>query len=214
MNLGLRFLATQLISRLSLVFFFSILSGSILSSCVTGPFASFESARTVGQGKDEIMMGDGTPGYVFKLTHGINNEFDLGLQLEQLSVGARAKYMVLGPSSKISMAAAVGVGASGYGSHGYVDFLISRRLESFEPYLTLRITHVNVDQLQFRDENNKTVIARIDRAQFNYGQAFLGSRYWINSSWSLAAEVSHIVGLGAVQLEDTWLGSAAFGYRF
>ncbi len=190
------------------------LSIAALTGCVTGPFASYETARTVGQGSDEIIGGFGTSGYSFKWNHGLTNRFDIGVQLEQLSVGLRGKYALIQASQGFAFTAALGLGASGYGSHYYGDLLLSDLIGQFEPYSTLRLTHVNVDKLQFRDKNNGTVIARIDAGQFDYGQVIVGTRYWINSNWSLAGELSVLLALGAVHIDDTVLGSAAFAYRF
>lgn len=69
-----------------------MLTTTVLSGCAVGPLVSHETARTVGTTNHELMAGYGQAGYVIKWNYGLNENLDVGLHWESLSIGVRAKY--------------------------------------------------------------------------------------------------------------------------
>lgn len=187
-----------------------------ISGCAFGPFISQETARTVGNSNHELTGGAGSSGYVFKWNYGLTDHLDLGIHLEVLSVGVRAKYAFINHNEKgWSFAAALGAGDSIGGSHSYADIMTSYLSKSWEPYSTIRVVKVKVDTFEYRSEENNDVLFTIDKSEYQYGQFFLGTRYWINKKWFLSLEGSTFFSTTTgLEFKNTSLVGLATGYRF
>jgi len=193
---------------LSFVLFFS-------SSCAIGPLVNHETARTIGATKQELSVGYGLAGYVFKWNVGINEDFDLGVHLESLSLGVRAKYAFLNSPSGWSYSGAFGIGTSLGGSHHYADLNASYLSGKVEPYGTLRLVHVKNDPLEFRDKNTGQVDLVISRSEYDYAQFIFGTRYWHSPKnyFSLEAGTFSSISSG-LRIGSGLLFSVAAGGRF
>lgn len=200
-----------LVMRLSLCFV-----ALVFSSCAIGPLMSFETARTLGRGHHEFVGGYGQAGAAFKWNFGVSENLDFGLQQEAFSFGFRAKYSFINQKTAgFSFAGAVGVGGNPGGSHQYGDLLFSYLDEAWEPYGTLRVVHVNVDAVDFKDENTGRTTFRFPENEFTYGEAMLGTRYWFNPQWSLSVEAAKVFALSTdLTIEGDVLAGAGLGYRF
>jgi hypothetical protein len=187
-----------------------------LCSCAIGPLVSHETGRTLGKGGGEYEAGYGSASYVLKGSWGLTDDLDLGVQWEALSLGLRLKYgLVQEKEHGFSLAAAAGIGTSVGGSHYYGDMMASYLQGWWEPYFTLRIVHVHNDPTEFKDKETHDVDFTISAFDYNYGQAFLGSRFWFNKNWSLSVEVSDLFAFGhGVAFGKGVLAGAAFGYRY
>jgi len=197
-------------------FYSLLLSLIFLSGCAVGPLVVHETGRTVGNSKNEFVGGFGRAGAVFKWSHGLSDNLDFGLQIESLSIGVRAKYAFInGRDNGWSLAGAAGVGSSIGGSHYYGDLIASYLAGSWEPYGTFRAVHVKNDPEDFRDQNTGDLVFHIDKIEYNYGQAVLGTRYWFNSRWLLSLEASTLFSMTSdVKMDDNLLIGAAVGCRF
>lgn len=186
------------------------------SACAFGPLYNQETGRTVGKRNVEITGGYGVAGYVLKWNAGILDDFDIGLQLESLSVGLRAKYAFIHAREHgFSAAAALGIGSSLGGNHYYGDLIGSYLAGAFEPYGSLRLVHVKTDPIEFKDKDTGDVTVVVDRASYDYGQAFLGSRVWFNKKVYLSIEASKLFAVTkGVKFGDGVLVGAALGARF
>ena len=186
-----------------------------MAGCAVGPLVSHETARTVGHSNHEIVGGYGQAGYAFKWNYGITEDLDIGLHWESLSIGARIKYAFLNTKDSWSLAAALGTGSSVGGSHNYLDLLASNMLGSWEPYGTVRLVRVKTDPIEFRSLNTGQVAFTISSANYEYGQAIFGTRYWFNPNWLFSAEASSLFAVGdSVRFGNNVLIGAALGYRF
>lgn len=188
----------------------------LLSACAVGPLVSHEPARTVGKGKVAFTGGRGAAGWVAKGNFGISEDLDMGVQWESLSLGLRLKYAFLNhQDGGFSMAAAAGTGLSLGGSHYYGDLMTSYLAGRWEPYGSVRIVHVKTDPIELRDKDTEQVDIVVDRLSYNYGQVFLGSRFWINETWYLSGEISSLFAVSSgVHFGDGLLWGAAAGARF
>lgn len=130
---------------------------------------------------------------------------------ESLSIGIRSKYAFVNNSEGWSFAAALGTGASGTGTHYYGDLLGSYKAASWEPYTTLRVVHVENDDLEFEDSETGQVSLTIPGSEYDYGQFILGVRYWFAPHWLFSLEASTLF---ASSVLDVTLVSGSLGYRF
>ncbi|MBX3020183.1 MAG: hypothetical protein KF799_00780 [Bdellovibrionales bacterium] len=193
----------------------ALLSMCFLSACAVGPLVSQETARTVGDDKNEWLGGFGQAGYVIKYTRGIGKDFDFGVQWESLSLGIRFKYAFINQESGLSLAGALGAGTSIGGSHYYGDLLMSYKSGFFEPYSMVRVVSVKTDPLEFKDEDTGKMHFTVGRAQYVYGQATLGARFWLDPNWLLSMEASSLFSMTKdVKISSNVFAGAAFGYRY
>lgn len=187
----------------------------LLTSCAIGPLVSHETARTVGNSKHEVLGGYGHAGYIIKWNYGLSDNLDLGLHWESFSIGLKAKYSFINAQeSGLSLAAALGTGASIGGSHYYGDLMMSYLSKKWEPYSTLRFVRVKSDEMEFNDEETGERVFTIDSSRYSYGQFFLGTRYWLNQHWLLSLEASSIFTLSSVEVSNNLIISGGLGYRF
>lgn len=186
-----------------------------LSGCAVGPLVSHETARTVGDSNHELIGGYGQAGYVFKWNYGLTENLDLGLHWESLSIGIRAKYAFINNKAGWSMASAFGNGASIGGSHYYLDVVGSYLTGSWEPYGTVRVVHVKLDPVEFRSKDTGQISFTIDRAEYDYGQLIVGTRYWLSDHWLFSIEASSLFSISSgFRAGNGVFGGASFGYRF
>lgn len=189
---------------------------AMVSGCAVGPLVQHETARSVGEGHHELVGGYGQAGIVAKWNYGITENFDFGMQYESLSFGVRAKYSVInGKSGGFSLAGALGAGSSIGGNHKYLDLMTSYLAGTFEPYATARFVQVSTDPADFRNTDTGEIAFTIQSANYNYGQAIVGTRIWMSPNWLLSLEASSLFGLGdSVSFSSNVLVGAALGYRF
>lgn len=189
---------------------------SLLSACAFGPLVTHETARTVGRGNHEVLGGYGNAGYVIKWNAGITDDADLGIQLESLSIGLRGKYAFVNNERGFSFAAAAGLGSSIGGSHYYGDLLGSYKNAWWEPYTTFRYVHVKTDPIEVKDKDpDGPFDFTISSYQYDYGQLFLGNRFWLTEKWILSVEASSIVlHSSGVDLSKVIVVGAAMGVKF
>lgn len=187
----------------------------LFSGCAVGPLMSQETARTVGNGNFELVAGYGQAGYIVKGNYGLLDDLDLGLHLESLSSGLRAKYAFLNEESGWSLALALGAGYSLGGNHQYGDLSLSYRDGFFEPYGTFRFVHIKTDPIEFKSNNSGELLFNVGTTTYDYGQLFLGTRLWIADSLFFGIEASMLVALSPeISFRSALFGNAAFGYRF
>lgn len=192
-----------------------VLPAVFLSGCAFGPLVNHESARTVGESNHELMGAFGSPGYALKWTYGVTENFDVGLQWESLSLGIRAKYSFINQSEGWSFAGALGTGVSTGGNHNYGDLISSYATGAWEPYGTIRVVHITTDPMEFRNTDTGALSFTVDRSQYNYGQFFLGTRYWFNHNWLMSAEASWLFSITpGIVFSGAPLLSVNLGYRF
>ena len=187
-----------------------------MSGCAIGPLVSHETARTVGDSNHELIGGLGQAGLIFKWNYGFNENLDLGLHLESLSMGIRAKYAFINArESGWSLAAAFGTGGSSNGTHYYGDIIGSYLTGSWEPYSTIRIVHVKNNAFDAKDEKTGQVIFSFSKFEYDYGHFFLGTRYWFNTHWLISLEASTLFTfLPGATIGNNSIVGAALGYRF
>lgn len=168
---------------------------SLLSSagCAFGPLMVHETARTVGDRRDELSLGYGSTGADFKWHHGFHDNLDIGFQVEYLGAGLRAKWAFLnnqkaGPSA----AMAVGYGYNWGGDHVYGDLIASYLEGQWEPYTSLRGVNASVNSQTWTDEKTGQVEWKIPRHSYQYGQFTLGTRYWFNQKFMMNIEASKL----------------------
>ena len=198
------------ISRLSTLLFTLATVG-----CV-GPLVVDETARTVGHRNSEVVLGAGQAGGVLKYTYGLADSLDFGLQLEAQATGLRLKYAVLNQREVgFSAALAGGVGYSAGGSHVYGDLMASYLFGTFEPYATFRYVRVTTDPQEFKDHETHQTYFTLPSAEFQYGQAILGTRLWFNPHWLASVEAAQLWSInGVVRLHSGVIINGAVGYRF
>lgn len=189
---------------------------TLTSACAVGPLVQHETARSVGEGSHDLVGGYGQAGIVAKWNYGITENFDFGMQYESLSFGVRAKYAIVnGKSGGFSLAGAVGAGSSIGGNHMYFDIMTSYLAGTFEPYATARFVQVSTDPADFRNADTGEIAFTVQSANYNYGQAIVGTRIWMSPNWLLSLEASSLFGLGdTVSFSSNVLVGAALGYRF
>jgi hypothetical protein len=169
-----------------------------LMGCAVGPLVSHETARTVGQSRNEFRGGYGTAGYALKWNFGI-----------------RVKYAFINPTEGWAFAVAGGAGDSVGGSHYYGDLLASHFSGSWEPYGTLRFVRVKTDPWEFGQEDTGNIHFVVDSERYTYGQFILGTRYWMNDHMSFSVEASTLFAVSnALSVGSNATLAAGIGYRF
>lgn len=192
-----------------------LISLFIITSCAVGPLTSHETARSNGKGNHQLVGGLGNSGVALKWNYGLTENLDLGLQIESYSTGIRAKYSFINEQDKgWSLAAAAGTGVSIGGSHYYGDLMGSYLSGKWEPYTNLRIVKVEVDEMEFEDEDTGETQFTIDSARYSYGHYFLGTRYFLTENWLISGEVSTIFRLSSVSVSNAFVYSLGLGYKF
>jgi hypothetical protein len=193
-----------------------IFVSTLFSGCAFGPLVTHETARTVGYHNNDIIVGYGVPGYVVKWSFGLLEDLDLGVQFESLSVGARLKYSFINnQKGGWSLATALGAGSSVGGNHYYGDVMGSYLSGSWEPYSTLRIVHIKTDPTEFRSKDTNGLSFTVNSFDYDYGQFFLGTRYWISEHWIFSIEASTLFSItSGLKVGSNIMGGAAFGYHF
>ena len=197
-------------------FLFALAFVFLASGCAVGPLVSHETARTIGDGRNEFAGGYGVAGYVLKWTHGLNKDWDFGVHWEALSVGLRAKYAFANAGEGgWSGAVAAGIGSSLGGSHYYADIMTSYLADRWEPYFTFRAVHVTTDPMDFKSTDTGEVAFTVNKSEYNYGQFMLGTRYWFDKEWSLSIEASTLASFSSgLTIGSGILLGAALSYRF
>lgn len=191
---------------------YGVLSLVLFSGCAVGPLVSHETARTVGSGNSELILGYGQASYVVKFNLGLMESLDLGVQVEELSIGARLKYAFINQRENgFSLAAAVGAGASLGGNHYYGDLLASYLAGSWEPYATFRFVHVVTDELK---SNDGFLDFTVRSMKYNYSQIMFGTRYWLSEHWLLSLEISTLLASDDFSTGKSFFAGGAIGYRF
>ena len=187
-----------------------------LSACAVGPLVTHETARTVGKNNHELMAGFGSASYVAKWNYGLSENLDLGLHLEPLSFGVRAKYAFInGQESGWSLATALGAGISLGGSAQHADLMTSYFVKEWEPYMNVRLVHVKSDPVKLTNEDTGPFQLNFEADDFFYSEFTLGTRYWFTKQFSLSLEGSALTPRSShlKVARHTLLGLAA-GYRF
>lgn len=200
----------------SMRFVLSSLFIVLLSGCV-GPMVMQETARTVGDGNSELSAAYSSGSqWAAKWNYGLNENWDMGIQIEALSLGLRTKYSLLnGQEGGWSLATAFGAGFSIGGNHYYFDLIASHLKGAWEPYTALRVVHMKIDPVEFKDDHSGETDFTIDLPDYNYGQYFLGTRYWFNKHWLLSLEGSMAFAIGkGIHFEKAVFFSAGAGYKF
>lgn len=188
----------------------------LVCSCTVGPLVLHETGRTVGRHHNELELGAGSAGQLAKWNFGLADDLDVGIQYEMLSVGARVKYAFINrPDHGLSLAGAAGAGRS-RGGHYYNGDLVASYLNGpWEPYGGLRYTYAKSDPDDLNDKDSGIFDFTIHSDTYEYGQTFVGSRYWFNPNWLLSVEASSLFSLSdSLRLDNNFLLGLALGYRF
>ena len=193
-----------------------VMCSLLLTGCAVGPLVNHETGRTVGKHNSELVGGYGRAGYVAKWSFGLGEDVDFGVQFESLSIGIRLKYaFVNNHQGGWSFAGAIGAGDSLGGSHYYGDVIGSYLTGNWEPYGSVRIVHVKMDPLEFKDKDTGSMNFTINVGNYDYGQVMAGTRYWFTQNWLFSAEMSTLFAItSGVKIHDNFLVGGAFGYRF
>lgn len=187
----------------------------LLTSCAMGPLAGHETARSVGDGRHELVGAYGTSSYAAKWNYGLSQNFDIGLHIESLSVGGRLKYALLNPrDGGFALAFAAGAGSSFGGSYYNGDLIVSTLNGRIEPYAMFRYNQVTTNERDFRDKDTGVLKLTIDEAIFSYGQVFVGTRIWITKDSALSLEASKLLEFQNAEFSDMILVSGALLVRF
>lgn len=179
------------------IFFWTVFT----AGCAIGPLVSHETARTVGNGHHELSAGYARSAFVAKWNYGALRDLDVGFHLEMLSYGYRMKYAILNNHEQgFSLASAIGYGKSTNGIHYYLDLMGSFLHRPWEPYSTFRVVHVSGAEIEVRSANNNSssVLSDFTIPSYNYyyGQAIVGTRYWMGPGWFLSLEASNLFFFG------------------
>jgi len=187
-----------------------------ITGCV-GPLVSHETARTVGRSAAELTFGEGSAGTVAKFNYGVLKDLDLGIHIESLSAGVRAKYaFVNAPEGGFSFAAALGTGETFNGKYNNVDLIASLLREKWEPYGTFRFVRVDLESNEL-DSSDDTGLFDLKKGEtiYTYGQVILGSRYWFDPHWIGSLEASSLISFSkTIDFDDNILVGAALIYKF
>ena len=194
----------------------TIIASSFACGCALGPLAMHETARSVGKAKNEFDYAFGSMGHMISWNVGASDDLDVGIHLESLSIGIRAKYAFINARENgWSLAAAAGVGSSFGGGHYYGDVISSYLSEFWEPYGALRLTHAHNDPIYIKDRDNSRSTYTFSAGDYDYGAVILGSRFWLSERWMASIEASSLFSAASnVTFGSNVLASAAFGYRF
>lgn len=185
-----------------------------LTSCAIGPLALNETARSTGAGHHALSASFGSTDYALKWNYGLSQNLDIGVQVENLSQGIRAKYSLLNQSEGSSVAIAGGTGLSMGGNHHYLDAIYSTRANWFEPYLAYRFMWVNSDSKEFKSSDTDEKILRIDRDNYRYGQFFLGTRLNFSENFYGSIELSSFHSLAEVKVSPELFYNFGLGFKF
>lgn len=192
-----------------------ILALTTFTSCAVGPLYTQETARSLGKSKHEIMGGYGQAGYLVKWSYGLTDDLDLGVYLESLSFGLRAKYSFINNKDNWSLAAALGTGGSFSGTYNAVDIIGSYLNGPWEPYSSLRIVQVNNIPLDFNDKETGQLNFTVPGTTYTYSHLFLGTRYWFSPQWLLSVEASTLLPISSgLIIGGGVIWGASLGYRF
>lgn len=192
-------------------------SAMILSSCVMGPINTFETGRTLSPGKGELLFGMGNTGYAGKLSFGLSDNLDFGLQLETFSLGARLKYALMNNQEKgFSMSIAGGAGVGGGQSyHSYGDIIASYLSGDFEPYASLRLVHAVNKSYEEKKASEFDSIYTLQKPEFDYQQYSFGLRYWVNEQLTLNIEATKLQADSSdIIFKDRTLVNLGLGIKF
>jgi hypothetical protein len=191
-----------------------VISLLFLSACAIGPLVANESARTVGDGNSEWLAGFGQASSSFKYSFGINEDLDFGIQAESLSSGLRLKKAFVNASEGWAFAGALGLGLSVSGSYYSGDLVASYGAGAWEPYGLIRIVHVDQDSTDVLNSDGSTFFITSSYS-WNYGQVFLGTRYWLGTNWMLLVEASTLFTVDSTTtIANSGMVGAAIGYRY
>jgi len=189
----------------------------VLSSCVMGPINTFETGRTSGDGRGELLAGIGSTGFVGKLNYGVSENLDIGVQLETFSLGGKLKYALMNNQEKgfsLAMAGGAGVGG-GNSSHYYGDVIASYLSGDLEPYGSFRFVHAINKSYDEKNDTNDNWIFNIQKREFNYQQYNLGLRYWVNEQLTLNAELTKLQAASSeIIFKDKTLVNVGLGVKF
>ena len=163
----------------------------LFASCIS-PLASHETARTLGEGNQEVIGGLGVFGHVLKWNMGITEDLDVGVQWETFNLGLRAKYAFINSKqSGFSLATALGGGNVNNGTYYYGDLMTSYLTGDWEPYGTIRASHTTCNARQDKSKEGKEHIGEVfkcDRRTYDRIQLTIGAKYWLNDKWFLTLE--------------------------
>ena len=164
------------------------------TACV-GPLLNHESGRTVGDGKHLLRAMSSVDGYFgFTYDYGLSKNFDLGVQLEALAFGLKGKYSFINSDTGFAAAALAGIGTTFGGTYYTFGAAGSFSASGWEHFGALKYTQVNIDPTEVKDSNTGSIFATIPAFDYNYTQAFLGTKYRFTDWFALSAEAGSFIG--------------------
>ncbi len=164
-----------------------------LNACAFGPLALNESAKPLGKDKNELSGAYGTYGYAFRWHHGVTDRLDLGIQLESLSFGIKAKYNFLETSDNVFLSGGIGAGISMFGNYKNLDILLSKQFSKVDLYSGFRLNFINTDATEFNDEDTGELQFTVDANNYTYGHLFFGAKYLASDKWTFNLETSYLI---------------------
>lgn len=93
--------------------------------------------------------------------------------------------------------------------------MLSSLFNWWEPYSTLRMVHVSNDPVELKDRETGNVFFKTDAFEYNYGQIFLGNRFWFTPKFYLSLEFSSIFALSSnLTIGGNSIVTGGLGFRF
>lgn len=196
--------------------FFAVVVAVVVSGCAIGPLLSHDVGRSMGDGNHDIkLMGSTGELWGFKYDYGLTDNFDIGFQWEALSAGIKLKYAWLNnQKSGMSIGTSLGTGTSFGGSYYNGALLLSYRSKYFEPFASVRYTKVESDETDLKDADTGELFVTIPSIEYDYTQAFVGTKIWFASWFGLSLEAGSFIASGDVKFDTNVFYSVALEFAF
>jgi hypothetical protein len=149
------------------------------AGCAVAPINSTTTARTLGEGQNEVRVNVIIPGAMVQ--RGLTNNLDLGLGVElqfTTLVNLFAKYAFINkPAGGFSLAALGGVGVAGGSKSAYAGPILSYRHNWFEAFTIARYNYVRWSNDVSNKDRDDLLNFIPSKIKFGYTQLDVGASY-------------------------------------
>lgn len=190
-----------------------------MNACALGPIINHDTGRSVGKNKYKFRVAgypqaDSPNVASLRFDTGVTENLDVGFQYEILSFGLRGFYSFINNKEGFAMSGSLGYGSVFNGNYINAGLNFSFKSGSVEYFAGYRHTDVSVDATELTDSNTGELFTTIPSANYSYGIASGGLKYWFTDQAALGLEGAQFMNPSDGEFSSNTLVSLGFEYIF
>lgn len=199
--------------------FINIVLLIFLNACALGPIINQDVGRSLGKSNSRIRVSGYPQAESPNLTSiqmdtGLSDNWDIGFQYEITSMGLRLFYSIINNKEGFALSSSLGYGWVFSGNYSNLGLNMSYKAGAMEYFTGYRHTQVSLDATELTSSNTGDVFLNIPSADYDYGVASLGFKYWFTDRFNLALEAADFTSLSIGEFNSKTLVNIGLGYDF